>query len=136
PALVEDGEEVREAAAALPQQVLLGHAHVLEQQRVGVGGVPAHLVVPGQGGEPGSVGGDDDAGQLRCGAAVGTGALPGDGGDGDQGGDGGAGVGDELLGPVQHPLPVLEPGRGAGAAGVGTGLRLGEPEGGELLAAG
>src|SRR5699024_7750100 len=28
PALVEDGEEVREAAAALPQQVLLGHAHV------------------------------------------------------------------------------------------------------------
>src|SRR5699024_711568 len=62
--------------------------------------------------------------------------LPGDGGDGDQGGDGGAGVGDELLRPVDHPVPVLEAGRGAGAAGVGAGLRLGEAGGGELLAAG
>src|SRR5699024_11821196 len=136
PALVEDGEEVREAAAALPQQVLLGHAHVLEQQRVGVRGVPAHLVVAGAGGEPGGVGGDDDAAQLRAGAAVGTGAPPGDGGDGDQGGDRGAGGGDELLGPVQHPLPVLEPGGGAGAAGIGDGPGPGEPGGGGGLGAG
>src|SRR5699024_1367106 len=79
--------------------------NVLEQQRVGVRGVPAHLVVAGAGGEPGGVGGDDDAAQLRAGAAVGTGAPPGDGGDGDQGGDRGAGVGDELLGPPSTHCP-------------------------------
>ena len=44
-ALVEDVEEVREPPAPLAEQVRLGHAHVLEGERMRVGGVPADLVV-------------------------------------------------------------------------------------------
>ena len=49
------------------------------------------------------------------------------------GGDVGAGVGDERLLAVDHPLAraVVEHGRGAGAAGVAAGLGLGEAEAAE-----
>ena len=49
-----------------------------------------------------------------------------------QAGDLGAGVGDELLGAVDHPLAVVEAGAGPRVARVGPGLGLGEAEGGEL----
>src|ERR1700738_3152333 len=47
PALVEDAQEVGVAAAAFTEQVLRRHPHVVEAQRVGVGCIPAHLVVRG-----------------------------------------------------------------------------------------
>ena len=50
-ALVEDAQEVGIAAAALAEQVLFGHPHIVEAQRVGVRGVPADLVVGGFDGE-------------------------------------------------------------------------------------
>ena len=50
-ALVEDVQEVREPAAALAEQVALGHPGVLEGERMRVGGVPADLVVGGLDGE-------------------------------------------------------------------------------------
>ena len=46
----------------------------------------------------------------------------------------GAGVGDELLGAVDHPLAVVEARAGADVAGVAAGLGLGEAEGAELCA--
>ncbi len=49
-------------------------------------------------------------------------------------GDLGPGVGDELLGAVDHPLAVLEPRPRAEVGGVRTGLGLGQPEGPELAA--
>ena len=56
-------------------------------------------------------------------------------GDRHAAGDLGARVGDELLRAVDHPLAALEAGGGPGVAGVRAGLRLGQPEGGEPLAA-
>jgi hypothetical protein len=47
PAVVEGGEELGVAAAAVAEQVGLGHPAVGEGQAVGVGGVPAELVVGG-----------------------------------------------------------------------------------------
>ena len=44
-------------------------------------------------------------------------------------------VGDEDLRAVDDPLAVLEHRGGLGAAGVGTGLRLGQAEGADALAA-
>ena len=108
PAVVEGGEELRVAAAALAEQVGLGHPHVVEAQRVGVGGVPAELVVRRLGDEAGRAAGHDDR-EISAAAVV---ALPGAGGDGDQRGDVGAGVGDELLGAVDDPLAADELGLG------------------------
>ena len=58
----------------------------------------------------------------------------GPGGDRDQRRDVGAGVGDERLGAVDHPLAVVQHGAGLGRAGVRTRLRLGQPEAGERAA--
>ena len=43
-------------------------------------------------------------------------------------GDLGAGIGDELLGAVDHPFAVLEGGARPGVPGVAAGLGLGQPE--------
>ena len=59
-----------------PEQVRLRHADVLEPQRVGVGGVPADLVVGGQDGEPRGAAGDEDRGELLLHRPVGADALP------------------------------------------------------------
>ena len=48
----------------------------------------------------------------------------------------GAGVGDEGLAAVDQPAAVLRLGPGADAAGVGTGVGLGEPERAEHAALG
>jgi hypothetical protein len=55
-------------------------------------------------------------------------------GDGDDLGDVRAGVRDEALGPVDHPLVAVEAGGGAGGSGVGPAAGLGQAEGTELLA--
>ncbi len=129
PAAVEDVEEVLEAVAAAAEQVALRHAAVLEAERPCVGGVPAHLAVGLSGLVAGRPVGHDQVGDLL--APVG---LAGDGGDRDAAGDVGPRVGDELLGAVDDPLAVLELGGGPHVAGIRAGLRLGQPEGGELLA--
>src|SRR5690606_11357540 len=56
--------------------------------------------------------------------------------DRDQGGDVGAGVGDELLAAVDHPLVAVEHRGGPGAARVAARVRLGQAETGQGPAAG
>jgi hypothetical protein len=124
-AVVERGEELGEPAAALAEQVLLRDAAVLERQGMGVGGVPAELVVRRLDCEALDAGRDDDRGDL---------VVAGLRGDRDERGDRGAGVRDELLGAVDDPLAVLQPGLGLGGPSVGAGLGLGEPEPGERVA--
>src|SRR5699024_11400957 len=75
----------------------------------------------------GGAGRDDDRGDVLLAVL----ARPGDGGDGDERGDVGARVGDELLGPVDHPFVALAAGGGLGAAGVRAGAGFGEAEAGE-----
>ena len=113
-----------------PSRLDSGSLAVLEGERPGVGGVPAHLAVGLADLVAGGAVGDDQVGDLL--APV---DLAGDGGDRDAAGDLGAGVGDELLGAVDRPLAVGELGAGADVAGVGAGLGLGQAEGGEALAA-
>ena len=122
-ALVEDAQEVGVAAAAFTEQILFRHPHVVEAQRMGIRGVPADLVVGGFRGESRRRHRDQDRGDLFL-----TIALAGHGRDGDQLGDVGAGVGDELLGAVDHPLAVVELRGGLGRAGVGAAPRFGETE--------
>jgi hypothetical protein len=81
---------------------------------------------------PGGAGGDDDGGDL---VAV-VGPLAGDGGHRDQAGAVQAGVGDERLGAVDHPLVAVLGGPGGQGAGVRPAARLGEAERGQLLAGG
>ena len=130
PAVVEGGEELGVAAAALAEQVAGGDARTLEGQRVGVGGVPAELVVGLLGGEAGRARRDHDRGDLGTAVLARAGAR----GDRDQAGDRGPGVGDELLGAVDDPLLAVEDRLGAGGAGVRAGARLGEAEAGQPLA--
>ena len=92
---------------------------------MGVGDVPAELVVGRLDGEAGRARRHDDRRDL---------AVAGPGGDGDQRGDVGAGVGDERLGAVDRPLAVVEHGAGLGGAGVRAGLGLGQAEAGERAA--
>ena len=118
-----------EAGAARAEQVLLRHAAVGERERARVGGVPAHLpvglalLVAGR-----AVGHDEVRDLLRAVAASPVTAVmetsP---------GDVGAGVGDELLGAVDHPLAVLQARPRACVAGVRARLRLGQSEGAERL---
>ena len=111
-----------------PEQVLLGHAAVGERERARVGGVPAHLavrlalLVAGRAVR-------DDAGWRSRSSPV---CRAGDGRDRDDAGDVGAGVGDELLGAVDHPLAVLQARARAHVAGVRARLGLGQAEGAEL----
>ena len=108
----------------VPSRCSCGHPALDERQAVGVRGVPAHLAVRRLDLEAGRAGGDDDRRDL---------ARPGERGDGDERRDRRARVGDERLLAVDHPLPrrLVEPGPGAGAAGVAAGVRLGQPEAAE-----
>ena len=85
----------RKPSTALAEQVVLGHPAAAEGQAVGVGDVPAELVVGRLDGETGCAGGDHDRRDLGTTLVVGAGARR----DGDDRGDGRAGVGDERLGP-------------------------------------
>src|SRR5204863_8937474 len=104
-------EELLQAAPARAEQVLLGHARAVEAERPGVGGVPAHLAVGLADLVAGRVSRHDEVRYLSVARAR---------RDGDATRDLGAGVGDELLRAVDHPLAVLELGRGPDVAGVGA----------------
>ena len=119
--------ELPEATPSLAKQVGLGHPAVREAQRAGVGGVPAHLAVGLADLVAGRPVGDDDVRDLA--AVVG---LVGQRGDRHATGDVGPCVGDELLRAVDHELAVGEPRGRAGVPRVGAGLRLREPERGQL----
>ena len=126
PAVVQGLEELAEAPAARAQQVLLRHPAAGEGQAVGVGRVPAELVVGRLDGEARGAGRHQDRADLGAAVLAGAGA----GGDGDDRGDVGARVGDERLGAVDDPLAggLVEPGAGAGGAGVRAGVGLGQAE--------
>ena len=112
------------APAAVADEVGLGHAAVGEGQAMGVGGVPAELVVGRLDVEAGRSRGDDDGRDLGLAVVAHAGASR----HGDERGDVGAGVGDEGLGTVDHPFAVVELGLGAGGTGVGARAGLGETE--------
>src|SRR5207253_279492 len=105
PAAVEDVEEVLEAVAPAAEEARLGNPAGVEAEGPGVGGVPAHLPVGLADLVAGCPGRDDDVRDLLATTVE----LAGDGGDRDAAGDLGSGVGDELLGSVDHPLAVVEP---------------------------
>ena len=106
-----------------PSRFSSGTRQSRERQRPRVGRVPAHLAVRLALLVAGRAVGDEQVGDL---------VVAGAGGDHDHAGDVGAGVGDELLGAVDHPLAVLEPRARADVAGVRARLRLGQPERAEL----
>ena len=91
---------------------------------MGVGGVPADLVVARLRGEPGCAAGHNDGGDFFLAVIL----LPGHGGDSHELGDVGSRVGDELLVAVDYPLIAVLLRGGLGAARIGTGFRLGEAE--------
>ena len=109
-------QEVRVAAAAFAEQVVGGHAHVGEGQLVGVGSVPADLVVRRRDGEAVAghrrhQDGEISRPAVRRGSPV-TAAtvtrrvmsVP--------------RVGDERLAAVDDPLVAVEPGGGRGCPGI------------------
>src|SRR5664280_2685336 len=118
PAVVEDREEVAEPVSGLAEQVGLGHPTAVEEEAVGVAGVPAELAVPGLDDEARSVGRHDERGDAVLGAS----------GDCDDRGDFRTAVGDERLATVDHPLVTSEAGPGPGGAGVTAAVGLGKPE--------
>ena len=106
--------------AARAEQVVLGHAAVLEGELARVRGAPAHLP-HGRGDRvPRRAVGDDDVRDLVV-------ARPRR--DRDAGSQVGARIRDEDLGAVHDPLAALELGARPGGAGVRAGARLGEAEG-------
>src|SRR5262249_37305049 len=141
PADVEHVEELAEAAAARAEEVLRRDAAVAEAQRSRVRRIPAHLAIRLARLIPRGAVRDDQVGDLALGRAAVTAAAvfapagAGHRGDHDHARDVGSRVGDELLGAVDDPLAVLERGAGARVAGVRAGLRLGQPERAEALAA-
>ena len=104
-----------------PSRWSCGHPALDEGQAVRVGGVPAHLAVRRLHLVAGRARRHDDGGDL---------ARTGERGDGDERRDRRAGVGDERLLAVDHPLSArrIERGPRARAAGIGAGVGLGQPE--------
>src|SRR5699024_9787114 len=135
-ALVEDAQEVRVAASAFAEQVLFGHLHIVEGERVRVRGVPADLVIGRFGGEAGGAGRDHDRRNLGHLTAGLRGPGPGHGGGGNEPGDVGAGVRDEALAAVDRPGAVLQGGLGPGASGIGAGFGFGQAEGSQARGVG
>ena len=68
--LVEGLHEVCEPAATLAEQVGLWHAHVVEEQRMRIGGMPTDLVVGGKHGETRRRGRHQNSGELLLDRAV------------------------------------------------------------------
>ena len=122
-AAVEDLEELVEPLAASAEEVRLGHRAALERELPRVGCPPAHLLHRLRDDVAGGAVGDDDVRHL---------AVAGEGGDRHAGGDVGAGVRDEDLRAVDHPLAVAQLGARLRRACVGARSWLGEAEGCEL----
>ena len=136
PPLIKRLHEVGEPASALAQQVGFRHSHIGEGQRMGVRGVPADLVVGGLDDEPRRPGWDDDGREFLFDRPILTLGLAGHRRHGHQFRDLGSGVGDELLGPVDHPLAIRQHRGGLRACGIRTGIRLGQAEAREGFARG
>jgi len=120
-ALVEDGEELAKAVTVAPQEVGGRHPAAVEDQAVGVGGVPPDLAVSRLDEETGGAGRHQER----------TDAGGGAGGDDQDAGDRGPGVGDEGLRPVQHPVVAVPGCTRADGGDIGASVGLGEPKGGE-----
>ena len=127
-AAVQDLQRVHEPVALLAQEVLGGHAAVLEDQLGGVGGAHAELVLLLARPEALHPALQDEGGDaLVALRAVGHGH--------DHRGIGDAPVGDEGLRPVEHPVPAVAHGRRLRAPRVRPGAVLGEAPAADLLAA-
>ena len=136
PALVQDLQELGVAPAALAEQVLGRHPAAGEGELAGIRGAPADLGVLRTGDKSGRPVRNDDRRDLLAAVLV----AAGDGQHGHQRGDRGTRVGDEGLGAVDHPgltrlpVPLLEPGGSAHAAGdIGSAAGLGQAERGQPL---
>src|SRR5579862_9825099 len=119
PAAVENLHELLEAAPALAEEILLGHRAGGERQLARVGCVPAELVHRRRDLVAGRPVRDDEIGDLAVSRLR---------GDRDAEADLGAGVRDEDLRAVDHPVPVAEPRLRPRRAGVRPGVRLRQPE--------
>ena len=116
---VEHAQELLEARAARPDQMILGHPAVGEAERPGVGRVPAHLAVRLALLVARRAVRDQEIRDL---------VLAGARRDHHHARDVGPGVGDELLSAVDHPLAIVEARPRAHVPGVRPGLRLGQTE--------
>ena len=104
-----------------------GDAHVIKDQRGGIGGADAHLVLVLVHGEARAVALHDEGGQaFHAGVPVGGGEHHKDVGIG--------GVGDKALGAVDDVLVALPDRGGAAGGGVGPGARLGQGKGAQAAA--
>ncbi len=123
---VEDVEGDPMALARLAEQRVLRHDHAVQRDRAGRGAVEAHLLLLRADAQPGRVTLDEEGAECF---AVDLGVHR------EQVGE--AGVGDELLGAVELPAPVWEPGgAGADAHRIGPRCRLGEAVGADTGAIG
>ena len=119
--------QMDETAAFLPEQIVPGHAAILEEQFGGVGRMLADLVEIAPALEPGGPGIDQDqAGPLGALAGIGL-------GDHDHA-IGVLAVGDVSLGAVDHPVVAFERGGGADALQIAARARLGHGDGGDHVA--
>ena len=124
-----------EALALLAQQTVCGDAAVLHDQLTGGRTADAHLLFVLADREAGVGALHDESGDLLAGL-FGIPLIGDDAGNGDD--DkyiGKAGVGDEDLGAVEHPVIAIQHGNGLLALRVGAGTRLGEAERADPFAA-
>lgn len=107
---VQDAERLPETSPGATQQAVGWYAAVLEDQLDRIRGPQSQLAVSWTNVEPGGAGGDDQVGEAPDALLA-----VGDGGDDIHAGE--RAVGDETLGAVDHPLAVIEAGRGLDSTG-------------------
>jgi hypothetical protein len=108
-----------EALVDVADDVLLRHAHAVEDRLAGRRAPDAELVLELADAEAGAVGLHDEGGDAVGVAGVAIGDREADVEVGDPE------VGDPVLGPVDHPLVAVLDRPGDHAAGIGAGLGLG-----------
>ncbi|GAA2923913.1 hypothetical protein GCM10020221_19920 [Streptomyces thioluteus] len=128
PLLRQVGHQMAERAVQLTEQVLLGHADVVEEQLGGVLRLLADLGEVAPALEALGAPLDDEQAQP-----LGPALRGGPGDDDHQVGE--DAVGDERLGTVDHPVVALVDGGRPDALEVGARARLGHGDGGDRLAA-
>ena len=117
-------QELCVPATTLAQKICTRDAYIVEEESVSVRCIPADLGVRRRNSKTGSVGRDDDRGEFLRAVIL----RASHGHDCDETGDIGAGVGNESLGPVDHPLITLDLGSCSGCSCVGAATRFGEPK--------
>ncbi|MCY1432089.1 hypothetical protein D9M71_480760 [compost metagenome] len=123
------GQGNGQALATFAKDIGGGDAAIVEGDRAGVGGADAHLVLATVDLEARVVGGYQERrqalfAQLRVGHCE------------DDRQPGTAGVADELLGAIDHPLAIHQFGTGAQVVRFGASLGLGQAEAADHLAGG